>query len=368
MRIFKSPLVRFFKRPDLVHRYSIGDWDVLVREARHAGLLARLHQSLLDSGLWESVPRLARWHFEAAATLAARQRVAVCWEIGQLHAALADLDVPCVLLKGAAYVAIDAPAAVGRLFNDIDLMVPKAALDQAEMALKLGGWHMHTLSAYDERYYRRWMHEIPPLRHLKRGSVLDLHHAILPTTTRRRPDTDALLARLEPLTVYPGLHVLCEEDRILHSAAHLFHDGELPHGLRDLSDIDLLLRKAAIDPDFWPRLLARAVDLRVERSLYYALRYAGYFFDTPIPEEHAAELARHAPPWPLRRLADAVFRRALTPDHPDSRERWHGLAKQIAYVRAHALRMPMRLLVPHLLHKAFVSPWLDPDKAAKTAA
>jgi hypothetical protein len=33
-------------------------------------------------------------------------------------------------------------------------------------------------------------------------------------------------------------------------------------------------------------------------------------------------------------------------------------------VRAHWLRMPAHLLIPHLLHKAFISPYLDTPKAA----
>ena len=38
--------------------------------------------------------------------------------------------------------------------------------------------------------------------------------------------------------------------------------------------------------------------------------------------------------------------------HADCRLRGAGLAAFILYVRAHALRMPMRLLLPHLIHKA----------------
>jgi hypothetical protein len=99
------------------------------------------------------------------------------------------------VLKGAAYVAAGLPAAAGRLFNDIDLLVPREQLPQAESALMLAGWHASGLSEYDKRYYRRWMHEIPPLQHVQRDTVIDLHHAILPETARYHPDTARLRSR-----------------------------------------------------------------------------------------------------------------------------------------------------------------------------
>ena len=39
-------------------------------------------------------------------------------------------------------------------------------------------------SAYDQRYYREWMHELPPLLHVRRQTALDVHHAIAPETAR----------------------------------------------------------------------------------------------------------------------------------------------------------------------------------------
>lgn len=361
MRMLDSPLLGFFRSPESLAHFALSDWDRLVREARRAGLLARLHHQLHASGQWQTVPAVARWHFDAASALAARQQIAVNWEIRQLHAALGKLGSPCLLLKGAAYVAARLPAAAGRLFNDIDLLVPRVALDRAEAALMLGGWHVQALSAYDERYYRRWMHEIPPMLHLKRGTVVDLHHAVLPQTIRHRPDTAQLLAEAVAVPDYPGFYVLSERDRILHSATHLFHDGELPHGLRDLSDIDLLVRHASHAERFWPELLSRAEALNVTRSLYYALRYARYFVATPIPDTVQRALDAYAPPRLLRRGMDAMFRRALLPARPDTRENGLALARQLAYIRAHALRMPPWLLLPHLFHKAFISPWQDPD-------
>lgn len=367
MRPANDLLARTLRTPDLAARFSLAQWDLLVRQARQTGLLARLQDRLCQLTLLETIPQPIRWHFEAAATLAHKQQIAVRWEIGQIRTALAELDCPLVVLKGAAYVAAHLPPARGRLFNDIDILVPRKLLNQAEAALMLAGWHATGLSPYDERYYRRWMHEIPPMQHLHRATVIDVHHAILPDTARYFPDPQKLLSCVVPAGGdMPGVYVLSAEDRILHSATHLFHDGELPHGLRDLTDLDLLLRHEAAAPDFWPRLVARADELQLGRSLYYALRYTQYFLDTPVPEKVWDDLRPVTPHSALLKLMDNIFSRALAPAHASCDDAFSSITRQAAYVRAHWLRMPAYLLIPHLFHKAFISPYVD-NRTAKPA-
>ena len=364
MRLSRDLLIRTLRTPDTITRFSMSEWDTLVRQARAAGLLARLAHRLRQHGLTAAIPALARWHFDAAETLANKQQIAVRWELQQLRDALADLDTPLIVLKGAAYVAAKLPAAEGRLFNDIDILVPRERLPQAESSLMLAGWHATGLSEYDKRYYRRWMHEIPPMQHIQRDTVVDVHHAILPDTARYHPDSAKLRSRAVAVDGLPGIHVLAAEDRILHSATHLFHDGELPHGLRDLTDLDLLLRDAAVDSDFWPRLTARADELQLSRSLFYALRYLRHFLDTPVPDSVQTALEPTSPNRATLALMDGIFTRALAPDHASCADAFTPAAHLAAFVRAHWLRMPAHLLIPHLFHKAFISPYQREPKPA----
>ncbi|MBU1224879.1 MAG: nucleotidyltransferase family protein [Gammaproteobacteria bacterium] len=357
-------LSRTLRLPDAVTRFSMSDWDLLIRQARAAGLLARLAHCFRQHGLMDALPTYVRWHFDAAETLANKQRLAVLWELKQLRDALADFDGPLIVLKGAAYVAAGLPAAAGRLFNDIDILVPREYLPQAESSLMLAGWHATGLSEYDKRYYRRWMHELPPLQHVQRDTVIDVHHAILPDTARYHPDSAKLRSRAVAVDGQPGIHVLAVEDRVLHSATHLFHDGELPHGLRDLTDLDLLLRDAGADRDFWLRLTARADELQLSRSLFYAVRYLRHFLDTPIPDSAMAALDAAAPSRATLALMDRIFTRVLAPDHASCADAFTPTARLSAFVRAHWLRMPAHLLIPHLFHKAFISPYQRTPKAA----
>jgi hypothetical protein len=359
MTMSRDLLARTLRSPDAITRFSMSEWDTLVRQARAAGLLARLAHRFRQGGLTDAIPSVARWHFDAAETLADKQRTAVRWELKQLCDALSDLGSPLIVLKGAAYVAANLPAAEGRLFSDIDILVPRERLPQAESSLMLAGWHATGLSEYDKRYYRRWMHEIPPMQHVQRDTVIDVHHAILPDTARYHPDSAKLRSRAVAVEGLSGIYVLAPEDRILHSATHLFHDGELPHGLRDLTDLDLLLRDAALDRDFWPCLTARADELELSRSLFYALRYLHHFLDTPVPDSVMSALDAAAPNRVTLALMDGIFTRVLAPTHASCADALTPAARLAAFVRAHWLRMPAYLLIPHLFHKAFISPYLD---------
>jgi len=354
-------LVQTLRTSEAITRFSMSEWDVLVRQARAAGLLARLALRFRQHGLTGAIPAAARWHFDAAETLADKQRTALRWELQQLRDVLAGVDSPLIALKGAAYVAADLPAAAGRPFNDIGILVPRERLRQAESALMLAGWHATGLTEYDKRYHRRWAHKIPPLQHIQRATVIDVHHAILPGA---HPDSAKLCSHAVAVEGLPGVYVLATEDRILHSATHLFHDGELPHGLRDLSDLDLLLRDAATDCDFWPRLTARAGELQLSRSLFYALRYVRHFLDTPVPDSVMAALAAAAPNRATLALMDSIFTRVLAPEHDSCADVFTPTARLAAFVHAHWLHMPAHLLIPHLFHKAFISPYQRDPKPA----
>jgi hypothetical protein len=336
----------------VVAAWSERDWDEAVREARRAGLLARLAHLIAERGLEAGVPLRARPHLEAARILAQKHGEDVVRELRYIAAALSAVPAPVILLKGASYAAAGLPAAVGRLFGDIDVMVPRSVLAAAETALAAKGWCGVKSDSYDQHYYRRWMHEIPPLQHQTRRTTVDVHHTIVPPTGRHAVDARRMIDRAVPAPAAPGFLVLSPADMILHAAVHLFDDGEWRNGLRDLDDINRLLRHFSAHPDFWPCLAARAGQLKLERPLFYAVRYAAALLGAPVPVGFPPELG--PPATPILRWMDWVFVRALRPAHPNCALRGTGFALFFLYVRAHTLRMPLRLLLPHLLRKAVV--------------
>ena len=357
-----SLLVRLLRAPrELVPTLTDADWDLLIRQARWSMLLARVAFVLKDDGLWEHVPERAGPHFEGAELFANRQAAAARIAIDELQRELWSHGVPIILLKGAAYLAASLPASPGRVFSDIDIMVPRGAIEEVERALLNGSWVAQPHDAYDDRYYRQWMHEIPPLMHRTQGTVLDIHHTILPPTARLKPDPALLLEAAVELDWLDEVYTLCPEDLVLHSATHLFHDGELEHGLRDLVDLDALLVHFGADPAFWERLLARARVMDLEWPLYCGLRYVALTLETEIPRALVEALDAAGPPDLMRPLTDAVFMRALAPAHASCADWLTPTARWLMYVRSHYLRMPVHLLVPHLVRKAWVRRFDQPS-------
>jgi Uncharacterised nucleotidyltransferase len=343
---------RALRQPLRLTELDTAQWELLVRQARSAGLLGRLGCVLDAQGSLDAVPMAPRAHLVAAMTLAEAQHAEALRELRSIAAILVPVGVRAVLLKGAAYVAAGLLPSMGRFFGDIDLLVPKAQLPAVEAALMAQGWATTHHTPYDQRYYREWMHELPPLRHIQRQTVLDVHHAILPPTARLKPSSDKLIAAARPLPGDAAFSVLCPTDMVLHSMTHLFHNEEFSHALRDLSDLDLLLRQHGTEAGFWTGLVERARELQLGRPLYYGLRYTQRVLATPVPVDVASAADRLGPTGALRPLTDALWTRVLRPEHASALQRGDGAARQALYLRSHWLRMPPVLLVRHITVKA----------------
>jgi hypothetical protein len=304
--------------------------------------------------LFKGVPDPVKPHLIAARRVATNENSIVRWEVNRIAHALPRQDIPIVLLKGAAYVMLDLPVARGRFSSDVDILVPKASIANVEKALIDHGWRHIKLDDYDQFFYRHWSHELPPLQHRDRGTIVDVHHTILPPTGRLHPDPEKLLAASVPLTG-TRFRVLAPADVVLHSAAHAFQDGDFTRGLRDLVDIDDLLRHfSAAHAGFWDELAYRAEELELFRPLYYALTWAKLYLQTPVPPSTLERSKAWQPAWPASFLMDAVVDRVITAG-PWDKDLIRKISRRLLYARAHWLRMPPHLLIPHLTRKVLAN-------------
>lgn len=341
-------------------------WEVLLGQARVSWLLPRLATHCQDLGDAVQVPTPVRRHLVAGLRWVERQAHEVQWELDCILRATASLNLPVVLLKGAAYTVAGLPPARGRMFNDIDLMVDRQQLDAVEGALMAGGWISAERDPYNQRYYREWCHELPPLEHVTRHSFLDVHHTITAPTSHFAVDGALLMQHVRPVGSSGRLFVLQPVDMVLHSAVHLFQEGEFDHGLRDLLDMDDLLRHfEQTEPAFWPSLFARADELALQVPLYHALFHVQRLFGTAAPEALARRVRALQPNLLARASMGWLLARALRPMHPSCNLPLSGLARATLYLRSHWLRMPLHLLLPHLVRKAWMRafPPEDPNPA-----
>ncbi|WP_313953966.1 nucleotidyltransferase family protein [Accumulibacter sp.] len=348
-------LLEALRAPEQLPALPPADWELLLRVARRARVLGRLESALDRANLLGKLPPRAAAHLRAARNVIEHRKTLISWEVNRLLWALKGIEVPLILLKGTGYLLAMLPPARGRIFADVDLLVPEERIGEIEERLVERGWFKTEIDPYDDRYYRVWMHEIPPLRHRERGTEIDIHHRLLPKTSHLKSDPAPLFAAARPLAD-PRLRVLAPADMVLHALVHLFLEGDPDEGLRlrDLVDVHDLLCHHGQEPGFWAGLAPRAHELGFQRPLFYGLRHAQRLFGTPIPADVLRGLADAAPAWPIGALMDRLIPLALLPGHPDHPSRLATLARWLIYVRAHWLRMPPGLLAKHLSHKAWL--------------
>ncbi|MBT2188089.1 nucleotidyltransferase domain-containing protein [Sphingobium nicotianae] len=326
-------LVAVLLEPGEALRLDARHWTGLLAAARGERLIGTLAAKL--DGL--DVPP------DVAAILAdarldnLRERRQALWEVDRALAALAPLDCPVVLLKGSAFIAAGLLAGQGRAIGDLDILVPRERLDEVEAALLSAGWEWVKPDPYDDIYYRRWMHELPPLIHHDRDRMIDVHHTILPLTARPRPDAAAMIADAVPLE--GGGAVLRIDDMLCHAAAHLLADGDMAGGLRNLWDIHCLILEHGEAPNFWLALDRRARQHGLTGPMRRAVRLSHRIFGTEAPAA-----------WLKGAVFDALFEaRLLTRNDWGLEER--PFLRLAFYIRSHWLRMPPLMLARHLWTK-----------------
>jgi len=354
----KDLLLQLLRRGDdlefLAH-WLPAQWELLLRQARHANLLSRLAVLLEDRGMLDAAPQRCRRHLEGALLAARAHRRSCLWETRLIHRTLRGAGIDLCLLKGSAYAWLGNNASRGRLFGDIDILVRREQLAAAEETLAKDRWVTTKLDSYSQDYYRRWMHEIPPLHHVERHSNLDVHHTVVPPIARSGFDVRHFWDAAQEAGELPGLYVLAPADRILHSAAHLFQEGEFDNGCRDLVDLDALLREYAAENGGWDALLSRAQQLDLSVHLHYALGLCAGILHTPVPRDIlTAAAAAAGQSRPRQALMYGHYSRALRPYHRSCRAALARPSRWLLYLRSHYIRMPLRVLLPHLYRKAFL--------------
>ena len=333
-----SLLVKALRDPAQLLGLAAHEWAALIRIARAEALLGQLDARTRDAGVRDHLPNRVRIIFDDHAIAVESSQRTARWEARMAAQALAPLGCRVVLLKGAAYVAQSLPVAAGRTVGDLDILVPRDRIDAAEARLKAADWESLTTDPYDDAYYRRWMHELPPLAHTDRGTLIDVHHTILPLTAKRSPDANAMIT--DSVDIGGGLAVLAPTDMLLHSVAHAFADGEFDGGLRNIWDIHQLTTDFAQSPGFWPALARRAALHDLGEPLARALRAANRLFGTETDKSVTGSPD----------LFDTLILRRLL-----ARDEWgyatHTLLRRAFWLRGHLLRMPFHLLIPHLWKK-----------------
>ncbi|MEZ5488853.1 MAG: nucleotidyltransferase family protein [Gammaproteobacteria bacterium] len=335
---------------------SIDDeaWVDLIHLLRASDLLGTLYYLADTEGVLENYSPYARRHLKSMRAFSDRQARQALYECTEIDVQLASEGIKPVFLKGAGYTLRGSRNGFGRIYSDIDALVHREDIYRAQAALKRDAWYSPPITDYDERYYRKWAHEIPPMKHLFRRTVIDLHHNIVPPISGRAPNISSLLEDL--VTTKDGLHVLSPPAATLHSMVHLFTNEDFTNGFRDLVDLYLLMEEYG-DESYWRDLLALARRTGFVSELVFAIASLELVLEYQVPEYVGRELKESAGKQARGFWTTKVFSRALRPHHPLLCGPVEHCAIQLTYLRGHWIKMPFPVLAGHLTVKAGMGLW-----------
>lgn len=317
-------------------------------------MLAQLKPLCVQADIWFELPVEFQRHVLSAECTYSNQLRLLKQEHLYLSQLFNQLNIRWVYLKGAAYQLSGITCMRGRLMSDIDILVPQEQLKMAEQALIEHGWLHKKLTDYDDKFYREYSQEIPPLRHFERQTELDVHFNILPKILNHGPDPVALLAQARALAGGNGAQILSPEAMVLHSAIHLFHESEYHKGVRDLFDIYQLISGFSQDKRFWGNLIKLQGVIGSGECMYYAIRYCRIIYKLDIPSSVTEYYEQFKPGRLAFCFSDAAFIkvfRSIYPVHCDFSDRRYLF---YLYFRGHLKRLPFSKLVPHLFKKSIV--------------
>jgi hypothetical protein len=351
MSLFSNQqLAQILVEPDKAIKLSLDNWAKLILILRESKLLASLYHSSMAQGCFADYPNYAQKHLYASSIHAQRQRAQVLFESEKLSHLLKTISVEPIFLKGANYILRDSNNSHGRIVSDIDILVKKDELYRVEEKLKSELWQSEKLSDYDDKYYRKWAHEIPPLFHLLRHTVLDVHHNLYLPISGRSPKVELFLTN--KTVCENGCYVLGPAESVLHSIIHLFMNEDFTNAFRDLFDLHLLINEYE-NKEFWQQLLSLAHDTKFEKELYYCLALLIKIYSVekqPIFEALESKYDSKANSFFIQHI---LFN-AITPKHTLLDGFCTKLARALVFFKGHWLKMPFHILITHLAIKSYL--------------
>jgi len=256
-------------------------WAILAEEAGRHHLQGLSYRRLADSAPGVEVPAHLLERLRAVYLATATRNAILFRQTSQLVKQLQQRDIPVILLKGMHLARFVYPEPGLRSMHDVDLLVPRHRLADAEQLFVAQGFG--PLPRPDLASRVAWGHHLAKLE--KAGApVVELHWTIERPTSPFRLDLDGLWQRSRSAVLDGApVRLLCPEDLLLHLSLHLsYHHRFERAALKGLVDIAAVVAAHGTEMD-WEALARRATAWGSAGYLYTSLRLAQRMLSAPIP-------------------------------------------------------------------------------------
>jgi hypothetical protein len=183
--------------------------------------------------------------------------------------------VPAVVLKGAGLATTVYAEGAEREFGDIDLLVPRDALDHAARALAAADYR-HTGSEHAEQGYRE--HHFHLRMQRDSGALVELHWGL--TTAREPFSLDPAPFLSDAIAVDGGMRVPRPEHALLHIVTENARGAF--NRLNRVVDVDRIIASApSLD---WNETIVIAESSNLRASLALSVALSRALLGTPVPD------------------------------------------------------------------------------------
>jgi len=321
---------------------------------RAANLLSIFAHKVMREGMLYELPESFQWHITSNINYSERQQYQVGIEIDRVNLLLEEVGVSPVFLKGAAYNIEKVVSLEGRTMSDIDILVRSSEIKKTEKRLLSLGWQAKELSNYDEKYYREFAHEIPPMFDPISGTTLDIHHNLYLPVSGKAPEESIL--RQNIIATSENKLVFKKHMQALHTCVHLYWNEDVSSSLRDLYDFTCLCNDSASE-QFWDVMIETAKNMNLSPLLYDVVCLSEFFFKLHCPLETKTQLRSHLSLFQRihQSITRSVMKRALVPNTHACSSISLQTCRFLAYLRGHLIKMPVHVLVPHMFRKLIMT-------------
>lgn len=263
------------------------DWDQLIELAWRQNVAPLLYHQLKNRGLAQMMPAEQHQRLAHLYRGNALRNLKLYAELRNVLRALAEAQIPVIVLKGAYLAGHIYPDPALRYMGDVDLLVKEADLNRArDLLLSLDFKTKGPMAAEQLNLSHK---HLPSLQkadaitvelHWHIADLVTMAHAPMPLPC----PAEVLWQRTQPIQIARvDTLTLSAEDVILHLCLHtaLQHNFEL--GLRGLCDLDRFI-EARPDHIDWEQLVERSRQWQVGKAVYLTLSLVKMMLDTTMPE------------------------------------------------------------------------------------
>ena len=270
--------------------FSMSEWDRLLLLGDHLQILGPLGAAVERASLLDVLAAPVRSRLLQQTQHADLAKRNVDFELLHLRYVAERVKVQPVLLKGAAYLASGVRCGWGRVTRDVDILVAENEIDRLVSEMCKAGYSRDSeLSDRHVAYYKKWLHEVPAMKHSYRRFEVDLHFRLLPKCDPLSFDCGEFIQRSIPYGDESTFRVLDRIDQAIHSIINLGRTGEFQRGFRDTWDLCRLIEGDDLSPNVegcfdWDDFARRVSGLGLGNIAACVLCLAVELHAAPVPD------------------------------------------------------------------------------------